>query len=78
MTGDKMGRSTYSGPLKSKNGFELGADEDVSLGSVLIASGSNSLNITTAQVVETSASTPDKRLKISINGVEFYLVLEAV
>lgn len=73
-----MSRSTFSGPVRSKNGFEVATDGDVSITASQIASGSNSLDITTAQATEASASTPDTRLKIKINGVEYYLPLEAV
>ena len=73
-----MGRSTYSGPLKSKNGFELNDTEDVSLAAAEITGGSNSLSVTTAQAVEVGAPTASHKLKITINGTEYWIPLDEV
>lgn len=74
-----MGRSTFSGPLKSKAGVELNDAQDVKIEASTIAGGSNSLDITTAQAVEAIGTfTPSHKLKIKINDVEYWIQLDAV
>ena len=74
-----MGRSTYSGPIKSKNGVELNDAEDVSLSAAAISGGSNALAISQAQAVEAIGTfTPSHKVKVVINGVEYWLQLDAV
>lgn len=74
-----MGRSTFSGPIKSKAGIELNDDADVSLSAAAISGGSNAVEITQAQAVEAIGTfTPSHKVKIKINGVEYWIQLDAV
>lgn len=74
-----MARSTFKGPVKSETGVELNAAGTVSVESADISGGSASLSITTAQAVESVGTfTPSHKLKISINGTEYWIQLDAV
>jgi hypothetical protein len=48
------------------------------VGGKTVAGGAESLNITTKEAVATSACVADSRVKITVNGVEYYLPLLAV
>ena len=74
-----MGRSTFSGPIKSQNGVELNSDGDVSVEAAAISGGSNAVSITQAQAVEAIGTfTPSHKVKIVINGTEYWIQLDAV
>lgn len=56
----------------------LGTKGRVKVGTKTIAGGDESLNIVTPQAVEASAPTLSHKLKVTINGVEYWLGLDAV
>jgi len=74
-----MSQSTFSGPIRSKNGMEVDAIGNVSLGASASSDVTDTLAIVTEQVTEAIGTfTPSHKHKIKINGVEYWIQLDAV
>ena len=74
-----MGLSTFSGPVRSKNGFETDAEGKVKIEGAQSSDVNQQLSITSEQAVEAIGTfTPSHKIKIRINGVEYWMQLDAV
>lgn len=74
-----MARSTFSGPVRSKNGIEIDSDGQVSMAGAESSDTNQQLAITSEQAVEAIGTfTASHKLKIRINGTEYWVQLDAV
>lgn len=74
-----MSLSTFSGPVRSTNGFELDTNGLVSFSTSQSTDATEALSITSEQIVEAiGVFTPSHKYKIEINSVFYWIQLDAV
>lgn len=74
-----MSQTTFSGPVRSKAGFELDTNGLVSFGTETSTDATLAIAITSAQVVEAiGVFTASHKYKLEINGVFYWIQLDAV
>lgn len=74
-----MGRSTFSGPIKSENGFEAESTGQVKYDSATSSDSDLQIALSSEQAVEAIGTfTASHKIKIRINGTEYWLQLDEV
>ena len=74
-----MGRSTFSGPVRSNAGVEVDSEGLVSIAAEASSDATSTLSLTLEQAVESVGTfTASHKIKVLINGTEYWLQLDAV